>query len=323
MDTQLSDVFVPSVNCTEPCFYPKNQTYDSSQSSTFVKNGDPADSTWAAVRYQGVLSSDTVHLGEFDVKDFLFEEWTAASCVSFGCVPFGYDGALGLAPPWHHHGQTKHNLLSTLLSQQTLDKPIFSLKLPIGLYDEGQIMFGGLDPNINRSALIDLPVVEVTDPPFSDGWAVAASNISFASPQPLHVVLPSDGYAVLDSAVPYLMLPSKLATNLTAAVGARPGPAFFHHIPCERRQELPLLTFTLDGHEFSISAFDYILEIEPPDMGRTCITTFMDISEFGFRPDCGFIVLGSPFLRGFQSIWDFGEGTISRTSCSPLSPSIY
>ncbi len=57
------------------------------------------------------------------------------------------------------------------------------------------------------------------------------------------------------------------------------GPYWFKHIPCERRQEFPLLTFTLDGHDFSISAFEYTLEMED-SLGTICVTTFM--AAYGF-----------------------------------------
>lgn len=261
--------------------------------------------------FSGTLSYDTIHLGGNNVSDFLFEEWTSASCNSIGCFGFGYDGVLGLAPPWSAHQKHGRNLLSMLLSQKTLDKPIFSLKLPTRLDEEGEILFGAVNSKLSNSDLIDLPVVKMTAPPFSSNWIVPASHISFASSKPLEVTLPNKAIAALNSGSPYLMLPDALAQNLTAAIGAEAGPAWFHHIPCERRQELPLLTFTLDGHDFSISAFEYTLKIDHPQFPKTCITTFMSTKDFAL-PDLDVIVLGSPFLRGFYSVWDFQEGKVGR-----------
>ena len=318
LDTLANDIFVPSVDCPPPCFYGRNRTYDSSQSSTYLEHGGHVSSNWAGVSYDGLLSYDTLHLGGANITTYLFEEWTSASCVSIGCLQFGYDGVLGLATPWDWYGKTRPNILTTLLSQKTLDKPIFSLKLPIGLKDEGEILFGARNPELNSSAFIDLPYVNVSRPPFSSPWAVPASHISFGSPHPLNYTLPANGYAVLASAHPYLILPFELARNLTAALGARPGPAWFHNIPCERRQELPLLTFTLDGHEFSISAFDYTLEIDMPQFGRNCITTFMAATDFGFPHNWEGIMLGHPFLRGFYSAWDFESGNVGRKPFCPL-----
>ena len=314
----VEDLFVPSATCPEPCDHPLNRTYDSSNSSTYLEHGGYASSKWAGMTFTGTLSYDTVHLGDSDVSTFLFEEWTSSSCYSIGCLGFGYDGVLGLASPWSVHHEHRPNILRTLLSQKTLDEPIFSLKLPIRIDEEGEILFGARNPKLNSSALIDLPVVNGTRAPFSSSWNVPASKISFASPRPLEVTLPSNTIAVLDSGDPYLMLPDAMARNLTAAIGAIPGPAWFHHIPCERRQELPLLTFTLDGHDFSISAFEYTLEINLPEYPRMCITTFMSTEEFAFPRDLDLIVLGSPFLRGFYSVWNFEEGKVGRKYCGFL-----
>ena len=214
-------------------------------------------------------------------------------------------------------GKNRPNILSTLLSRKTLTEPIFSLKLPIGLDDEGEILFGATNSKLYSSARINLPFVNVTKPPFASLWTVQASHISFASPHLLNYTLPAGDFAALSSAHPYLILPSILAVNLTAAIGAESAPAWFSHIPCERRQELPSLTFTLDGHEVSISALEYTLEVDPPQLGRTCITTFYGAEELGFPSDWEGMMLGSPFLKGFYSVWDFESRKIGRKSICP------
>ena len=292
------------------CDYRQEHGYNSSQSSTYKEAGRYSSSKFNAVNYGGFLSYDTIRLGDVNVTDYLFEEWTSASCYSIGCLDGGYDGVLGLAPPWGLH-QDHPNILSALLSQKVLDAPVFSMKLPIGFDDEGEILLGGMNTRINSSSLIDLPVVNATgEYLFHDQWTVPASHISFDSSHPLEYSLPASGYALLDTASPYLILPSELARNMTAAIGAEPGPAWFYNIPCERRQELPALTFTLAGHEFSISAFEYTIEIRPPEMplaGFICVSTFMAADEFGVPKDWEGMVLGSPFLRGWYSVWDLEE----------------
>ena len=217
----------------------------------------------------------------------------------------GYDGALGLGTPWKN-GLGESSVLSALMSHDMLDEPIFSLKLPHYEGEEGELLLGAFNPALRNSAITQIPVINATsDNYFPDRWTVPASAIHFASPHPLHVSLPSDGYALLDTALPYLILPSAMARNLTAAVGAQRGPYWFHNIPCARRQELPALTFTLGEHNFSISAFEYTIEIDElaPHVGRMCIATFMEADDF-FPPNWNGIVLGNPFLRGFYSVWN-------------------
>lgn len=313
IDTTSDTLFVPSTTCQYGVCDPRQQHgYQSNASSTYHPNGSYAGAKWGAVNYGGVYSQDTVHLGDTGVTDHLFEEWTSASCYSIGCLNTGYDGAVGLAPPWKL-GARVPNLLAALQSQDLLDKPVFSLKLPVGPDDEGEILFGAIPESIDASNLVTLPVINVTSPPdFSDAWTVSATHISFDSPSPMNVSLGLASWALLDSSSPYLILPTGLARNLIQAIGARRGPYWFHNIPCERRQELPILTFGLGGHEFGVSAFEYTLEVDGlfPHAGKMCVTTFMEAGEF-FPDSWEGVVLGSPFLRGFWSVWDFGEGNVS------------
>lgn len=142
------------------------------------------------------------------------------------------------------------NILSSLQSQELLDGPIFSLKLPIGPDDEIEIIFSASPSSIDESKIAKLPVINITSPlNFPTSWTVSATYISFDSPKPMNLALGSTKWTLLDPSSPYLILPSDLARNLTLAIGARQGPYWFHDIPCKRRQELPTLTFGLSGHE--------------------------------------------------------------------------
>jgi len=239
----------------------------------------------------------------------------SASCYFVGCVNLGYDGVLGLAPPWGSRSNANiPNLLSILLKQNLLDSPMFSLKLPSYQREEGELLLGGSGDILNESDFLTLPVInETSDKRYKDSWTVSASHISFGTPNPLEISLSSTGYAVLDIAVPYIILPSELARNITAAIGAVRGPAWFYNIPCERRQELPTLTITMGTHNFSITAFDYILETEgvfTPPGEKLCLPAFMPADEFLFPSHWKGAVLGHPFMRGFSSKWDFGNREI-------------
>ena len=80
-----------------------------------------------------------------------------------------------------------------------------------------------------------------------------------------------------------------------------------------------MLTVTLGGHDLSISAFEYILEIENVFgeeatfvtlPSRMCLPTFMPADEFLFRSNWEGVILGYPFMRGLHSKWDFGDREI-------------
>jgi len=111
-------------------------------------------------------------------------------------------------------------------------------------------------------------------------------------------------------------LPSEIFHNVTAAVGAIEVRGLFYSIPCERRQELPTMTFNLGGQNFSISAFDYTLEIDAewlrPEPGRICVLGMVNADWYIFPQ--GTLILSSPFLRGFYSVFDAGKGEVGCKS---------
>ena len=66
---------------------------------------------------------------------------------------------------------------------------------------------------------------------------------------------------------------------------------------------LPDITFNLNGYDFAIGPYDYILEMQ-----GSCISTFMGMD---FPAPVGpLAILGDAFLRKWYSIYDLGKGTV-------------
>jgi saccharopepsin len=86
-------------------------------------------------------------------------------------------------------------------------------------------------------------------------------------------------------------------------IGAKKGFNGQYTVECDTRSSLPDLTFTLTGYNFTISAFDYILEIQ-----GSCISAFtpMDIPA----PAGPLAILGDAFLRQWYSIYDLGNNNV-------------
>ena len=86
-------------------------------------------------------------------------------------------------------------------------------------------------------------------------------------------------------------------------IGAKKGFNGQYSVECDKRDELPDLTFTLTGHNFTISAYDYILEVQ-----GSCISAFMgfDIPE----PAGPLAILGDAFLRKWYSVYDLGDNSV-------------
>lgn len=86
-------------------------------------------------------------------------------------------------------------------------------------------------------------------------------------------------------------------------IGAKKGFNGQYTIDCEKKKSLPDLTFTLTGHNFTIGADDYILDVQ-----GSCISAFqgIDIPE----PAGPLAILGDAFLRRWYSVYDLGNDAV-------------
>ncbi|KAL9114347.1 MAG: hypothetical protein Q9227_001769 [Pyrenula ochraceoflavens] len=297
-------IVVPSARCKYFCSDTSNK-YNSSLSSTFKPNGSYASTLFGETNYDGELAYDFIRLGGIELPAMAFEEWTSATCASIACFQQGYDGVLGLGPPWWKR-RSIPSPLEVMLDRNVLDSPIFSLKLPRSEDEQGDLLFGASDPELYQAPLSQIPVLDLQDEnPFSGLWTVPADHLFFNSTRPLiHTFNSSSAFAVLDSSSPYLILPDEIAANLSLAIGAQPGPYWFQNIPCSNRVFLPTLTVGLGGYNFTIDAFDYTLEVLlDKQIGSICLTTFWSRGQFwGDSPDA--MLLGAPFMRGVYSVFD-------------------
>ncbi len=80
-------------------------------------------------------------------------------------------------------------------------------------------------------------------------------------------------------------------------------------IDCEKRGTLENLTITLGQHDFTISPWEYTIEV---DMGRKsqrrCVSAFYPLPGY---IDEKYIILGSTFLKAFYGVFNLDEVTVS------------
>ncbi|KAL7271545.1 aspartic proteinase precursor [Rhizina undulata] len=288
LDTGSSNLWVPSSQCGSIACY-LHQKYDSSASKTFKSNGTSFEIRYGSGSLSGFVSSDDVTIGDMTIKSQNFAEATSEPGLAFA---FGrFDGILGLAydtisvnkivPPFY-----------SMVQQGLLDKNVFGFYLG-STEKESEAIFGGINEDHCKDKLIKLPVRRKAY------WEVNLDGIKFGENS---AVFDNTG-AILDTGTSLIALPSTLAELLNKEIGAKKGWNGQYTVDCSKRDSLPELTFTLTGHDFTITAYDYILEVQ-----GSCISAIMGM-DFP-EPVGPLAILGDAFLRKYYSVYDLDDNTI-------------
>lgn len=248
---------MPSSSCGSIACY-LHQKYDSSASSSYHKNGSEFAIRYGSGEVAGIVSEDTLHIGDLKVKNQLFGEATNEPGLAFA---FGrFDGIFGLGydtisvnkipPPFYN-----------MIDQKLLDEPVFAFYL--GDTNEGQeseATFGGIDKSHYTGKMTKIPLRRKAY------WEVNLDAITFGKDT---AELDNTG-AILDTGTSLIALPTTLADLLNAKIGAKKGFNGQYTVDCKKRDTEPDMTFNLSGYNFSITAKDYIQEIQ-----GSCISAFM------------------------------------------------
>lgn len=291
LDTGSSNLWVPSQSCSSiACFL--HTKYDSSASSTYKKNGTEFEIRYGSGSLSGFVSKDTLQIGDIKVEGQDFAEATSEPGLAFA---FGrFDGILGLGydtisvnkmvPPFYN-----------MINQKSVDEPVFAFYLGDANKegDDSEATFGGIDKDHYTGELIKIPLRRKAY------WEVDLDSIALGD----NVAELEDTGVILDTGTSLIALPTTMAELLNKEIGATKSWNGQYTVDCAKRDSLPDLTFTLAGHPFKISAYDYILEVQ-----GSCISSFMGM-DFP-EPVGPLAILGDSFLRRWYSVYDVGNNAV-------------
>jgi saccharopepsin len=290
LDTGSSNLWVPSQQCGSIACY-LHQKYDSSSSSTYKSNGSSFEIHYGSGSLSGFVSQDTVTIGDLTVKKQDFAEATSEPGLAFA---FGrFDGILGLGydsisvnkivPPFYN-----------MINQKLVDEPVFAFYLTdTNSGEESEAIFGGIDKDHYEGKMTYIPLRRKAY------WEVDLDSISFGD----ETAELEDTGVILDTGTSLNVLPSALAELLNKEIGAKKGYNGAYTVDCSKRDSLPDITYTLAGYNFSMSPYDYIVEMQ-----GSCISSFqgMDIPA----PAGPLAILGDAFLRRWYSVYDLGKDAV-------------
>ncbi|GME83773.1 unnamed protein product [Ambrosiozyma monospora] len=249
LDTGSSNLWVPGADCSSLACY-LHTKYDHESSSTYKKNGTEFAIQYGSGSLEGYISQDTLKLGDLTIPKQDFAEATSEPGLAFA---FGkFDGILGLAYDTisvNHVVPPIYNAINNGL----FDEPQFGFYLGDSdkSEDGGVATFGGIDKSKFTGKITWLPVRRKAY------WEVKFDGLALGDE---YAPLANHG-AAIDTGTSLIALPSQLAEILNSEIGAEKSWSGQYTIDCAKRDSLPDLTFNFNGYNFTISAYDYTLEV--------------------------------------------------------------
>ncbi|CAO4376315.1 unnamed protein product [Caenorhabditis nigoni] len=291
LDTGSSNLWVPGPTCKTNC--KTKSKFDSTASSTFVKNGQSWTIQYGSGDAAGILGTDTVRFGAKGESQLTVPSTTfgIASKISADFKNDATDGILGLAftslavdgvvPP-----------LINAINQGILDQPLFTVWLEhrgaANNVGGGVFTYGAIDTTNCGPLVAYQPLSSATYYQFK---AAGFKLGSYSNTKTVDVIS--------DTGTSFLGGPQTVVDGLAKAAGATYddfNEVYF--IDCNAQPGT--LDITIGSNTYSIQPVNYIV-----DAGNgQCLFAAFPFDFGGFGPSW---ILGDPFIRQFCNIYDIGN----------------
>ncbi|AEY99229.1 FAGR407Cp [Eremothecium gossypii FDAG1] len=288
LDTGLANLWVPSAQCSSwSCV--RGKKYMHANSSTYKSSGEEVELASGTGSMQGFLSTDVLGMGDAVLGEQGFAEATSS------VLPFiaSYQGVFGLG----HRELAKGGQVPpiyNMMERGQLKDPMFGIFLPKNLahINEGEIIFGGYDSTKFTGSLEWLPITK------KGFWEVEFNSISTGES-----TVQGEGLgAILDTGSSLTLLPTEIFDKFNGALEAALGSKTGGRVSCSARETAPEIVFELGGKKFAITGNEYIMPA-----GSECMVT---IRPQASGAQSNVVILGTPFLRKFYSVYDLGSDRV-------------
>jgi len=292
-DTGSSNLWVPKVGCKH-CGLPligKKNKYDHQTSSTYVEDGADFEIMYGSGSVSGFFSKESVTIADdIVVEGQQFGEIEDAGGLGLAYSIGKFDGILGLGfTSISIDGAT--TVFENALKQNKLDQPIFSFYL--GDNAPGELTFGGYDASKFEG---DLNFVHLDAATY---WQITLDKIvagDFEKESSDKIT------AIVDSGTSLLAGPKADVAKIAAAVGATPNIVGEYTIDCKNLDDIPDVTFTIGGIEYTIPGKKTVLQAQ-----GTCLFAFIGIDFPAPGPQW---ILGDVFMREYYTVFNYNDKTV-------------
>jgi saccharopepsin len=302
MDTGSSNLWVPSTHCSSiACLL--HRRYNAGKSSTFRENGTQFAIHYGSGSLEGIISQDTVQVGDLAITNQGFGESTKEPGIAFAVGKF--DGILGLGydniavehvvPPFYN-----------MINQKLIKEQLFTFWLgDVNKGTEGgELVFGEIDPEHYKGEIHYAPLVR------KGYWEVKMEKLTLGD-QEFHDL--GNATAAIDTGTSLIAAPVKSAEAINTLIGAQKNFLGQYTVDCATLPSLPTITFQFGGKKYPLTAEDYILKVSGSPIGggggqEQCISGFMGIE---MPPQLGQLwIVGDVFLRRYFTVYDLGNNRV-------------
>jgi hypothetical protein len=285
-DTGSSNLWVPEVGCVH-CGYKfihggKNK-YDAKASDTFVEDGSEFNIQYGSGAVSGVFADDTVVLADdIAVVHQKFATIHDAAGMGIGYA-FGYfDGILGLGFDSISVGGVE-TVFHNAMDQGQVEKAMFAFYL--GDNADGELTFGGYDEDKFEG---DLTWVSLSDATY---WRIDMDGVKIGS------FSTGKTDAIVDSGTSLITGPSSDIRAIANEIGAQPTITGQYTVDCEKLEEIPAITWSIDGADYTVAGKDLVIQ-----SGGMCIFAMMGMDFPAPGPQW---ILGDVFMRKYYTVFDY------------------
>jgi saccharopepsin len=180
-----------------------------------------------------------------------------------------------------------------MIKQNLIEKPIFSFWLGRSSEGEGgELTFGDIDEDKYEGEIKYAPVIR------KGYWEVELNDFALGDRK-----MGESARAAIDTGTSLIAVPSEISDAINEGIGAKRGFRGIYTVDCDAVANLPEVTFTFGGHDFPLSAKDYIIQSQ-----GVCMSAFMGIDIPA--PAGPIWIVGDAFLRAYYTVYDLGKNRV-------------
>lgn len=289
-DTGSSNLWVPSVHCDGNMACRTHHTYNSSRSSTSQQVGTNFSIQYGTGSLTGFLTTDVINVNGIIVKHQTFAEAVSEPGTTF--VHARFDGICGMGYPSISVDRVTP-VFNNMVQQGLVSPPVFSFYLNRNPSAQpgGELIFGGSDPAHYISPFTYVPLSRRGYWQFKmDSVTVYVKGIT---------VCQNGCQAIADTGTSLIVGPKGDIGTLNRAIGAIADQSGMMLVDCNKIYQLPKITFTIAGMEFTLNGEDYIIVIN----SNTCMS--------GLSPsNSNLWILGDVFIGRYYTEFDMGNNRV-------------